>query len=297
LRGPVDDVCALFSEFIPVRRSLEISTATKSLPAMTSAANAGSPAHSSVIEDQFSRQAEGFAASPSLHNDDAIALLVNAAAPSADDATLDVACGPGSVVAALAAQVRRAVGLDATEAMLEQARKLAAAKSLANAEFHHGDVYALPFAEGSFDIVSCRFAFHHFEEPPRAFAEMLRVCKRGGRVVLCDGYASDDPVKAAAFNRMEKHRDPSTVEFRTVGYLIALFAKAGLPPPARAFYRVPVERDRLIAGSFPANDDRALLRQMIDESVEGDTLAMQSHRDGDTIVLSYPAVILTAVRP
>src|SRR5262249_54563835 len=127
--------------------------------------------------------------------------------------------------------------------------------------------------------------------------EMTRVCKRGGRLVLCDGYASDDPAKAAAFNRMELHRDPSTVEFRTVGYLVALFTTARLPKPTHVFYRVPAERERLIAGSFPANDDRALLRRMIDESVDGDTLAMQSRRDGDTVLLSYPAVILTATRP
>ncbi len=40
----------------------------------------------------------------------------------------------------------------------------------------------------------------------------------GGRIVLCDAVASDDPVKAAAFNAMERFRDPSTVEFRTLGF-------------------------------------------------------------------------------
>jgi ubiquinone/menaquinone biosynthesis C-methylase UbiE len=266
---------------------------------MTSAADAGSPAtsHASKIEDQFSRQAETFAAAPSLHNDEALALLVDAAEPSVDAATLDIACGPGSVVAAFAARVRRAVGLDATEAMLEQARKLTVAKSLLNVEFHRGDVYALPFASQSFDVVSCRFAFHHFEAPRSAFAEMVRVCRRGGRIVLCDGTASDDPAKAAAFNRMELHRDPSTVEFRTLGYLVDLFTTAGLPPPSRRYYRVPAERERLIAGSFPANDDRDLLRRMIDESVDGDLFGMASRRDGDTVLLSYPSVILSALRP
>jgi ubiquinone/menaquinone biosynthesis C-methylase UbiE len=260
---------------------------------------AGRPddSHASKIHDQFSRQAKGFAASPSLHNEDALKLLVDAAAPAPDDASLDVACGPGSVVAAFAARVRRAAGLDATEEMLAQARKLAADKGLANVEFHRGDVYALPFAQASFDIVSCRFALHHFEEPKRAFAEMIRVCRRGGRIVLCDGLASDDPAKAGAFNRMELHRDPSTVEFRTLGYLVDLFAAAGLPPPSRAFYRVPVERERLISGSFPAGDDRVLLRSMINDSVDGDLLGMDTRRDGDTVLLSYPSVILVARKP
>lgn len=253
--------------------------------------------HSSRIQDQFSRQAESFAASGSLHHKDALALLVEAALPAPDDIALDVACGPGSVVAAFAERVRRAVGLDATEAMLGQARQLAAARSLSNTEFQLGDVYQLPFAAESFDIVSCRFAFHHLEAPERAIAEMVRVCRRGGRIVLCDGVASDDPTKAEALNRMEVHRDPSTVEFRTLSRLVEFFTAASLPAPSQRFYRVPVERERLINGSFPANDDRDLLRRMIDDSVDGDLLGMESRREGDTVLLSYPAVILISRKP
>jgi ubiquinone/menaquinone biosynthesis C-methylase UbiE len=135
-----------------VRICLEKAIPIAEPSSMTQVVNAGSSdtSHLSKIQDQFSRQAEGFAASPSLHNADALALLVDAALPSPDDVALDVACGPGSVVAAFAARVRRAVGLDATEAMLAQARQLAAARSLSNTEFRRGDVYALPFAAESF---------------------------------------------------------------------------------------------------------------------------------------------------
>jgi ubiquinone/menaquinone biosynthesis C-methylase UbiE len=62
--------------------------------------------------------------------------------------------------------------------MLDQARALAAERNLVNVEWQLGDVYRLPFADGSFDIVSCRFAFHHLEEPAKAFAEMVRVCRK-----------------------------------------------------------------------------------------------------------------------
>src|SRR5262245_41943669 len=81
--------------------------------------------------------------------------------PRADDAALDVACGPGSVVCAFAPHVRRAEGLDATEAMLAEARRLTMERGLANVAWHWGDAYALPFADAAFDIVSCRYAFHH----------------------------------------------------------------------------------------------------------------------------------------
>ena len=91
--------------------------------------------HASTIVDQFSRQAELFAQSPALHNDAALTLLVDAGAPQANDDVLDVACGPGSVVVAFASRVRRSVGLDATEAMLAQARSLASTRNLTNTEW------------------------------------------------------------------------------------------------------------------------------------------------------------------
>jgi ubiquinone/menaquinone biosynthesis C-methylase UbiE len=254
------------------------------------------PSHASTIVDQFSRQADSFAQSPALHNNAALALLVDAAAPQPNDDVLDIACGPGSVVAAFAGRVRRSVGLDATEAMLAQARKLTAERDLKNTDWHQGDVYRLPFGDASFDVVSCRFAFHHFEAPERALAEMVRVCRAGGRIVLCDAVAPDDPTKAAAFNRMERHRDPSTVVFRPLALLRQLFADAGLPAPSLKTYQVPAERERLIAMSFPVDDDRSLLRQMIDASVEGDAMGLGSRREGDTVQFFYSAVILVATK-
>ena len=151
--------------------------------------------HQNLIVDQFSRQAELFAQSPALHNEGALSLLVEAAKPRPSDLTLDVACGPGSVVVAFSRVAKKSAGLDATPAMLREGEKLAAANNIANAEWHHGDVYALPFPDDAFDIVSCRFAFHHLREPARAFAEMVRVCRVGGRIALCDGIASGDPKK------------------------------------------------------------------------------------------------------
>jgi ubiquinone/menaquinone biosynthesis C-methylase UbiE len=260
------------------------------------APNGVASAHDAIIADQFTRQAAQFAASAMHHNQAALDLLVEAASPRPEDVSLDVACGPGSVVVAFAERVRRAEGLDATEAMLEEARKLAVRKSLRNVAWHRGDVYALPFAGGAFDIVSCRYTFHHLLEPARALAEMVRVCREGGRIVPCDAFASDDPVKAAAFNVMERHRDPSTVEFRTLSFLRALFAEAQLPEPMERFYEVPAELERLLAMAYPAGDDRAGLRAIIEAAVDGDAMGVGARREGGTVRFEYPAVVLTAVK-
>jgi ubiquinone/menaquinone biosynthesis C-methylase UbiE len=263
---------------------------------MTARDTAADRAHAAAIADQFTRQAALFATAPALHDKAALDLLVDAARPLPADAALDVACGPGSVVLAFAARVRRAVGLDGTEAMLDEARQAAARSGAQNVEWCLGDVYALPFADGAFDIVSCRFAFHHLEEPARALAEMVRVAHPGGRIVLCDAVASDDPAKAAAFNRMERFRDPSTVEFRPLAFLVGLFADAGLPAPETRFYQLPVERDRLIARSFPEGDDRAGLSAMLDAAVDGDPMGGRARRDGTTMWFEYSAAVLVAAK-
>ena len=250
--------------------------------------------HDSLIQDQFSRQAELFARSPELHGDAQVMLLVDAARAQPSDESLDVACGPGTVVAAFAARVRRAVGLDATGAMLDQARALAAERNLVNVEWQLGDVYRLPFADGSFDIVSCRFAFHHLEEPAKAFAEMVRVCRSNGRVVLCDVVASSDPAKAMAFNAMERHRDPSTVEYLTLPVLTGFFTDLGFSPPAAVRFQVTYERERQIAKSFPVEDDREKLRRMIDALIATDAMDVGTVPGGTRF--TYPSVVLTATK-
>lgn len=260
---------------------------------MTTTANS----HAGIVDDQFSRQAAGFASSVALHADGVVALVVEAAAPSQTDRCIDLACGPGSVACGLAAQARAVVGLDATEAMLDQARKLAAKRGLANVEWRQGSVYAAPFDAGAFDAATCRFAFHHFEDPPAAFAEMMRLVRPGGRIVLCDGLASDDPAKARAFNDMEKLRDPSTVAFRTFDFLRALFLDARLGEPQARFFHVTYRAADLARGSFPEEIGRAALQALLERSIEGDTLGMNARREPNGVTLSYRSVVLSAVKP
>jgi ubiquinone/menaquinone biosynthesis C-methylase UbiE len=88
---------------------------------------------------------------------------------------LDVACGPGLVVAAFARVARHATGIDVTPAMLARAREVCA--GLDNVTLEQGDVTRLPYGDGAFSIVVSRFAFHHFPDPRAVLAEMRRVCR------------------------------------------------------------------------------------------------------------------------
>src|SRR2546425_3742123 len=79
------------------------------------------PAHRDLIVEQFTKQAVPFSTAPGVRDEEALRLLVDFAGAGPDDTVLDVACGPGLVVCALAAVVRHATGIDVTPAMIERA--------------------------------------------------------------------------------------------------------------------------------------------------------------------------------
>jgi SAM-dependent methyltransferase len=190
--------------------------------------------------------------------------------------------------------VRHASGIDLTPAMIDKAREHAAALSLTNVAWHVANVTALPFPDHSFSLVVSRFAFHHFVDPLGVLREMVRVCARGGRVVIADVAASDDPKRADAFNRMERLRDPSHTRALTLAEWRRLFADAGLPAPRETYYDVRGELEGLLATSFPAEGDAVVIRKMFADSLADDGLGMKTRRKDDKILLSYPIAILAA---
>jgi SAM-dependent methyltransferase len=245
-----------------------------------------------AILDQFTRQAVPFSNAPGIKSEAALELLVRTSGAGSVDRVLDVACGPGLVVAAFAAVAEHVTGIDMVPAMVARARELTAACT--NVSLELGDVRALPFADASFSIVVSRFAFHHFPEPAAVLAEMRRVCRSGGRIVVCDLIASDDPAKAAAFHAMEMMRDPSHARALRLDELGALFAGAGLSPSPPVFYRLPIVLAELLTRSFPAPEHVPLIRAAYEASVADDGLGLETRRVGDDIHGAYKVAIVTA---
>jgi SAM-dependent methyltransferase len=253
--------------------------------------------HQGLILDQFTRQATVFSTAPTITDEDALKMIVEAARPRSDDRLLDVACGPGLVVCAFAPHVREATGIDMTPAMLERARKLASDKGLTNIAWRQGDVYSLPYDDASFTIVTTRFSCHHFLNPAAVVREMVRVCTPGGRVIVVDDYSSEDPKKAAEFNRLEKLRDPSHSRCLTLTELKALFGTAGLPEPDATFYDLSGDVPGLLARSFPNPGDEVKIIEMFRASVADDRLGVPVRLEADEIYYAYPVAILAATRP
>jgi ubiquinone/menaquinone biosynthesis C-methylase UbiE len=253
-------------------------------------------AHQDLILDQFTRQATPFSTADTITDARALRMIVEAASPGPDDTVLDVACGGGIVVCAFAPEAKHATGIDMTPAMLEQARRLAAAKGLANVSWDQGDVGSLPYADDTFNIVVTRFSMHHFLDPIGVLREMVRVCAPGGRIVVVDMYASEDVAKAAEWNRLEKLRDPSHARCLTLTELKRLFGVAGLPAPRSGFYELRDEVRNLLRRSFPNPGDDAKIIEMFAASAEDDRLGIPVCREGELINYAYPVATLAARR-
>lgn len=158
------------------------------------------------VPDRFSRTAAQFAA----HQDEraaALAEVVHAfALPRGDERAVDVGTGAGALAFALAPLVREVVGIDRVPELLELARERAAAHP--NVTFVEGDAEHLPFDDASFDLAGTLRTLHHVPRPELVLAELVRVTRHGGRLLVVDQIAPVDPLAALALDRFERARDP-----------------------------------------------------------------------------------------
>lgn len=110
-------------------------------------------------------------------------VVADAARIERGERVVDVACGTGNAALAAAARGARVSGLDAAERLIGVARERARTAGV-EAEWTVGDATALPFADGAFDAAVSVFGVIFASDPGRAAAELERVVRPGGRIVV-----------------------------------------------------------------------------------------------------------------
>jgi ubiquinone/menaquinone biosynthesis C-methylase UbiE len=124
--------------------------------------------------------------------------------PGGAERALDVGTGAGALALALAPHVGEVIGIDAEPELLARARE----RAPANATFQEADATALPFGPASFDLAATLRTLHHVRRPELVVAELARVTRPGGRILVVDQLAPLDPLEALAIDRFERSRDP-----------------------------------------------------------------------------------------
>ncbi|MEU7138788.1 class I SAM-dependent methyltransferase [Nocardia sp. NPDC046473] len=148
-------------------------------------------------------------------------LLAEMLRPLAFERVLDVATGTGAAAAVAAKVGVRAtiVGVDSSVEMLRQAR--------ANADGRQANLVValieeLPFPDGTFDLVMCTRALHHVERPDIVVAEMARVVRPGGQVIVADNVTGLSGAAHDRFEEIQRVRDPGHATTLSESQLIEL---------------------------------------------------------------------------
>ena len=251
--------------------------------------------HRDTIRREFGRQAAHFGEQGlTLSNEEYLRWMVDVLGAERHWRVLDVATGTGHLSRALAPRVAHVTAVDLTPEMLDEGRREASEAGIANITFEEGDAERLPYADGAFDLVTTRLSFHHFVDPRPALAEMVRVCRPGGRLAVIDLLSPDDVGLAERYNGYERLRDPSHVRALTRDELTRMIAAAGLTSEAPLIRDVEVVTERWLAMTHTPDPARRTIQAALAAEVKGgEPTGMRAFaRDGAVGFLHRWAIVL-----
>lgn len=212
------------------------------------------------------------------------------------DCVLDVATGPGFIALLFAERARNVTGIDLTRALLQRAKAFERERGLHNVSFLEGDVEFLPFTEGTFDLVTCHKAFHHFPRPKRVLEELYRVLRKGGRLVLGDSLSSEDAEKSELHNRLERMRDSSHVKMYPLSELTAMIGQAGFRIEDIAEFQDERIFETWMTTITPPQETIEKIRRIMLDGVAGDRTGQRLRIADGRLYYSLFAAVVAAIK-
>jgi SAM-dependent methyltransferase len=240
------------------------------------------------IVREFTHQSESFNAAPAMRSAGTLGRLLDLIPAAPGERWLDAACGPGLVARGLAPLVGHVDGVDMTPAMVELATREAAREGLGNAAFAVGDATALDASDATFDGAVTRFSLHHIPLPGRVLAELRRVVRPGGAVVVADHVTSPDPDEAAFHEELERLRDPSHWACLTPARLRLLGERAGLVLEREETAPLLIDYEEWIRRGSGGEAARGLIEAALSERTPGpEVFRRVAGPDGPQLELRY----------
>ncbi|TDR76503.1 class I SAM-dependent methyltransferase [Paludibacterium purpuratum] len=186
-------------------------------------------AHVETVQQQFDPQAQAYLSSQVHAQGPDLAWVREQVLPTLppEAAVLDIGCGAGHLAFALAERGARVTALDPSPSMLHTVSREAAARGLSQIDTVEGLAHCLPFADGQFDLVASRYSAHHWEALPAALAEMRRVLKPDGMLLMIDVEGDETALVDTHLQAMELLRDRSHIRNRAPSEWRRLLTLAG----------------------------------------------------------------------
>lgn len=227
--------------------------------------------------------------------------LINFAKLPADQHILDIGTGLGLLPLVLAEEgAHTVVGIDVSPGMLEQAeyyRLRSAAQAGERVSYRLAAAQSLPFHDARFDAVFCRLLLNHVQNPELVVQEVVRVLQPGGIFILAELLSVDNSVKRATQNAIEERRNPAHVAARSAEQYAKMLEDAGLAIENDETVSFEREMEEWLSTFDVDRADRAIVREMIEASVETDAAGINARRKGDTIVFEQRLYYLRAIKP
>ena len=245
-----------------------------------------------VAVEQFSKRSNAYVVCSALMDQADLDTVVGLLDLTGVEQVLDVATGTGNLAMALSPHVKEVIGIDITPGMLELAVQAARERGLDNIYNLVGDVEHLPFRDSGFDVVTCRFSFHHFPGPWISLCEMARVLRPGGRLVIEDMLSSEDAAKSEYQNKMENLRDPSHIKHYKASELERMLQEAGLVVVDRVGGGSDFDFGHWIEMADPPAGNVEMIREMMEASMEGDRSGLDVRVKDGRMVFSYTTAIV-----
>jgi ubiquinone/menaquinone biosynthesis C-methylase UbiE len=214
------------------------------------------------IMNQFGRVSGAYASSPDFASGGDLDILLNMVQPNPSMVLLDVATGAGHTAIKMAPHVKHVTAVDITSEMIDHTRKLATSKNLTNVTALLMDAESLSFSDGLFDVVTCRFAPHHFGDVQKFLSEIYRVLKPGGIFVLEDVSSPLDKEQDMFINKINKIRDPTHVRSYNPSEWKEMIKNSGLQIQSVQDFRRRYNLETWLDRAGASDDAKALVRRM-----------------------------------
>lgn len=241
---------------------------------------------------QFGKQAEVYSKANIFVDGFHLSKIVERSGLKKNHRILDIATGSGFLALEYAKKGNFVVGCDITREMLLKGREKKKTFGLDDLDLLLSDVESLPFPDKAFDIVSCRFAFHHFPDPEKALREMGRVCREC--IVLVDGASSEECEKSRLHNEIETMRDPSHVRIYALSEIQKMFVDIGAEIKDISHWDIPQDFDEWMKRAGTDEVKTSTIRRLMTESLANDSTGLRVRLEKGLLGFAYDTIILIA---